>query len=82
MNDTAPWARRYMVEAYRKMPAWKKIEKVRKLNRLTTGLAMFDIRRKHPDASEHELRLRLGARRYGAEVMRRYFDWDVRVQGY
>jgi hypothetical protein len=64
------------------MPAWRKMQKVQQLNRLTTGLAMSDIRRNHPNASERELRLRLASRRIDRELLRRYFGWDVRVRGF
>lgn len=71
-----------MIDGHRRMPEWRKIQRVQQMNRHGTGLALSDIRRKHPDASERELRLRLAARRIGPELLRRYFDWDVRVQGY
>jgi len=82
MDDTSPEVRRKMVELYRAMPGWRKIARVQELNRRTTALALSDIRRRHPDASERELRLRLASRRMEPALLRRHFGWDVRVEGY
>ena len=82
MDDTTPEARRFLIEGYRRMPGWRKIQQVRTLNRRGTGLALSSIRQRHPDADEREQRLRLASRRIGPDLLRRCFDWDVRVRGY
>ena len=82
LDDTTLQARRFVVEGYRRMPGWKKIEQLRALNRRGTGLALSNIRQRHPEADEREQLLRLASRRFGPELLRRYFDWDVRVRGY
>ena len=82
MDDTSPEARRFQIAGYRRMPAWRKVQQVQTTNRNVTALVEWDIRRRHPEASERELRLRLAARRIGPELLRRHFDWDVRVRGY
>jgi hypothetical protein len=82
MDDTTPEVWRELAQRYRAMPAWRKIASVRQLNRRTTALALADIRQKHPDADERELRLRLASRRIDPELLRRGFGWDVKVRGY
>jgi hypothetical protein len=82
VDDTTPEVWRELARRYRAMPAWRKIATVRELNRRTTGLALSDIRGKHPHADERELRLRLASRRIDPELLRRQFGWDVKERGY
>jgi hypothetical protein len=81
-SDTSPEARKVLIEVYRKMPGWKKLEQVMELNRVVNELALADIRRRHPDASEREQMLRLASRRLPAETMRCVFGWDPDEKGY
>jgi len=80
--DTSPEAERVLIEGYRKMPAWQKLQQVQELNQLVQQLALLDIRRRHPHASERELQLRLASRWLEPELMRRAFGWDPEVEGY
>lgn len=82
VDDTTPDVWGQLARRYRAMPPWQKVAIVRELNRRTTELALSDIRAKHPDATERELRLRLASRRMDPEVLRQQFGWDVREQGY
>ena len=82
LSDTSPEAERVLIELYRRMPAWRKLLQVCDLNRTVEELALCDIRRRHRDADERELRLRLGSRWLSPETMRTVFGWDPDVEGY
>jgi hypothetical protein len=82
LSDTSPEAEKVLIELYRRMPPSWKLKQVLDLNRTVELLAMADIRRRHPDADERELRLRLGSRWLDREIMRKVFGWDPEVEGY
>lgn len=71
-----------MIEGYRKMPMWKKLQQVRELSQLVYQLAMNDVRRRYPQADEREVKLRLASRWLEAELMRKAFGWDPEKEGY
>jgi hypothetical protein len=81
-SDTSPEAERVLIEGYRKMPGWQKLQRVQALNQLAQQLALLDIRRRHSQASERELQLRLASRWLEPELMRQAFGWDPEVEGY
>ena len=82
LSDTSPEAMRLLIELYRGMPGWRKMQQVAELTRAVNQLALVDIRRRHPHASERELTLRLASRRLPAETIRRVFGWDPDEMGY
>jgi hypothetical protein len=82
LSDTSPAARRVLIEGFRRMPGWQKLQRVEELTQLVAGLALADIRRRYPDADERELTLRLAVRRLGADLVYRATGWDARVEGY
>lgn len=45
-------------------------------------LALLDIQRTHPEASEREQKLRLASRWLPPELMVKAFGWDVQLMGY
>lgn len=71
--DTPPEIEQMLIEGYRKMPVWRKLQQVGELN---------DIRRRHPQADERELKLRLASRWIEPELMLKVFGWDVEKEGY
>jgi hypothetical protein len=81
-NDTDPRVEAMLIERYRRMSPAQKLERVRALTRAVQELALLDIRRRHPDADERELALRLASRWIEPELMVRAFGWDVREVGY
>jgi hypothetical protein len=81
-NDTDPRVEALLIEGYRRMSPSQKLERVRALTRAVQELALLDIRRRHPDADERELALRLASRWLEPELMVRAFGWDVREVGY
>ncbi len=80
--DTPLEIERMLIEGYRKMPAWKRLQQVVELNKLVQQMAMNDIRRHHPQADARELKLRLASRWIEPELMRKAFAWDVEKEGY
>ncbi len=82
LSDTSPEAEKIMIEGYRRMPAWQKLRLVEDLNRTVEQLALGDLRRRYPQADEHELKLRLAARYLEPDLMRRVFGWDPAAEGY
>lgn len=80
--DTDPEIEARLVLAYRGMTPSQKLASVRAGNQAVQKLQMSDIRRQHPLASEREVRLRLGTRWLGAEMMRTVFGWDADQEGY
>jgi hypothetical protein len=80
--DTSPEAERVLIEGYRKMPVWQKLQQVQELNQLAQQLALLDICQRYPQASERELQLRLASRWLEPELMRQAFGWDPEVEGY
>jgi hypothetical protein len=64
------------------MSASQKLARVTALTRAVQQLALLDIRRRHPEADQRELALRLASRWLDADLMKRAFDWDVQASGY
>jgi hypothetical protein len=79
--DTPPEIEQILIEGYRKMPVWRKLRQVQDLNRFVQQLALNDIRRRHPEADERELQLRLASRWIEPELMRKAFGWDPEKEG-
>jgi len=81
MRDTSPEAEAvYLAAIGRMTPA----QKLRRISELTCGvraLALIQLRRDFPDASEAELHKRLAARTLGPEIALRVYGWDVEREG-
>lgn len=75
-RDTSEKAERFWFDRMRMMEPWQKLEMVARLNRQTQALALAGLRMRYPDATDHELRVRLAAARYDRQTMIRAFDWD------
>jgi hypothetical protein len=81
-NDTDAAVEAILIEGYRRMSPAEKLERVRALTQAVQSLALADIRRRHPHASEREQALRLASRWLEPDLMLRAFGWDVREAGY
>jgi hypothetical protein len=81
-DDVDPEIEKVVIEGWRRMSPAEKVDQVRQLTRTSRQFALAGIRRRHPDASEHELRLRLASFWLDRETMVRYLDWDPELQGY
>jgi len=80
--DTSPEVERILIEGYRKMPAWKKLEQVQELTQLVRQLAMNDICRRYPLADDREKMLRLASRWLEPELMKKAIAWNPEKEGY
>jgi hypothetical protein len=80
--DTEPKAEEIMLGIYRRMPITQKLKQVSELTRAIQEAALADIKRRHPDADERELKMRLASRWLDAETMRRVFGWDPEREGF
>lgn len=75
VNDTHPEIERILIEGYRRMTVAEKWQRVRELNQRAEGFAAAVLRKQFPDASEHEIRMRIAAKRIPADLMHRAFGW-------
>ncbi len=81
-NDTHPRIEALLIEGYRRMTPSQKLSRVQELTRALKELALFDVRRRHPEADAREQLLRVASRWMEPELMRRAFGWDVGEAGY
>ena len=82
LSDTHPDIEKRLIEGYRKMSPAQKLQRVCELNQFLETLARADVRRRHPQADEREVRLRVASRRIPADLMRKAFGWDPDEKGY
>lgn len=71
--DTTPEAEAVLIEIYRHMPAWRKLELVEDGIRTARLLAMTGLRSRHPGESEARLRRRLLGLVLGEEIAVRVY---------
>lgn len=64
------------------MPPWEKANRVGEMVQALDTLALAGIADRHPQATEHERRLRLAALRLNRDTMVRAFGWDPALRGY
>jgi hypothetical protein len=81
-EDTSEEVDRLLVEAWRKWTPAEKLARMVAMTRRIQAIQLADIRRRHPDADEWELKMRLASRRLPADLMRQAFGWDPDVEGY
>ena len=74
--DVSPDVERVVIEGWRSMSAAEKVQQVCELTDTARKFALAGIRRRHPDASEHEVRLRLASFWLDRDTMVQLFDWD------
>jgi hypothetical protein len=81
LTDTDEKIEQYLVEQYRKMPSWKKMEIVRALILTCQELALVGIRERYPNATEEEIKLRLAALWLNKELMIKLYNWNPDQMG-
>jgi hypothetical protein len=82
LSDFLPGEEEQRLERYRRMSPAEKLECVMELNRAEDERQRAEIRARYGDISEEEMRMRLGALRYGREIMVKAFGWDPDVMGW
>ena len=73
LSDTSPDAEQVLVDIYRQMPAWRKVELVEDANRTARQLAMIGLRSRHPGEPLKMLRRRLLDLVLGEETARKIY---------
>lgn len=76
LSDTSSEAEAQLIEGYRSMSHQDKLQQVVQLTQAVQKLALIDLRRRHPNADDRELQLRLAARWLDPELMRSLVGWD------
>jgi hypothetical protein len=71
--DTSDDAERVVLEIYRRMPAWRKVELVEDANRTARQLAWIGLQSRHPDESRSRLRRRLLGLVLGEDLARKLY---------
>ena len=79
--DTTPEAHEVIVGLWREMTPGRKMQIVTNLQRMCDELALTGICRQYPEATEHERRMRLAARRIDRDLMIKAFGWDPEIHG-
>ena len=75
-TDTDPRAMEVWLDLMRHMPAGEKLAVVLSGAQFVLQLYEMGVRRMHPDASDHEVLLRVAARHLPRELMIRAYGWD------
>lgn len=71
--DTSPEVDEILFAYWREAPVWEKWQRMAQLNRSARLLALAGLRRRHPEASEEELRRRLADLILGPELAARVY---------
>jgi len=81
-NDTSINSERILIEGYRSMPAWRKLQQVAALTQMAQRMALTRLRQYYKNMDEREEKLRLAALWLPRETMLRLFNWDPEEKGY
>ncbi|HEV7746525.1 MAG TPA: hypothetical protein VGO56_16125 [Pyrinomonadaceae bacterium] len=80
--DTTPEAQQTHFELMRRLPGWKRLTLAFDLTQAMRELVLTDIRRRHPDACDAEIRRRFIARVLPREDVIRAYGFDPKLEGY
>lgn len=75
-TDTDPRAMEVWLDLMRRMPAGEKLAVALNGAQFVLQLYEMGVRRMHPEASDHEVFLRVAARHLPRELMIRAYGWD------
>lgn len=73
ISDLAPDTAALLTDHWRTTPVWRKLADVHELNEALKILALSDLRRRFPHASEAQLQRRLAERWLGADLAMRVY---------
>ena len=76
LTDTRPEAEKIQIEILRSMPAYRKFALVDSMWQTTRELAQAGLRKRHPQATEEEIRYRWAALVLDRETMINAFGWN------
>jgi hypothetical protein len=80
--DTAPEVLERQIARWRCMSPAEKLDAVAAANSACDVLASAGVRRRHPDATEAEVRRRVIALRIGRDLSVAAYGWDPDVEGW
>ncbi len=72
-RDTSPKIDKFLMQAFRQMPAWKKAHLVNEATKGIQQLGLIGIRNQHPDATPVEIQFHLAVRWLGKETANRIY---------
>jgi hypothetical protein len=72
-QDTTPAAERVLIQLWREMPAWRKMELVGEMNATVKTLARLGIERRFPNATPNEIERHLKDVLLGKELAARVY---------
>jgi hypothetical protein len=75
MDDTHPAVAKMIIDGYRRMTPAEKLARCGDLSSAVRQLSAARIRAEHPEADEREVRVRVAALLYPAELLRRAVGW-------
>jgi len=81
-RDTDSKVEEMLFERWRRLSPAEKAAMVSAWTRAVQEAAIAGLRERHPDASDEEVRLRLGSLRLDRETMIKGYGWDPEVKGY
>ncbi len=76
-SDTSADADAVQLELLRRMSPAEKLRLMTELTWAAEQVALAELRRRHPEASDEELFLRLAVRRLGRDVVRAVYGRDL-----
>jgi hypothetical protein len=82
LTDTSPEARAEWIRLLRQMTPQEKMLRLEDLNRTGREMVRAGLRRRHPDASEEELRRRFIALMLEPDLVLKAYGFDPREEGY
>ena len=68
---------RIQLDIIRRMTPREKLEHTLRLNVMVERLAIAGIRRRHPEADDHEIWMQVTARKLGRDIMMRVYGWQL-----
>lgn len=71
--DTSPEIEAIQFKFYRETPVWRKFEIAAQLHEMSRTLALSGLRRRHPNATDTELRYYLAEKLLGPELARQVY---------
>lgn len=82
ISDTPAKVEKILIEGFRKMPAWRKLQLLSQMTQACRQLALAGLRRRYPKAGEKELRRRLAAVLLDRDFVIKVYGWDPDKEGY
>ena len=80
--DTSREVEEFLFDHWRSLESWQKFRLIFDQSSAAEGACLSGLRRRYPDATERELRLRLFALKYGRDLSVDVWGWDPVEHGW